>query len=596
MTATPIEAQWPVLRRAARTVVVVDVVESVRLIEQDEEGTVRRWQAFVGEVVTSLLPKYGGRLVKSLGDGLMVEFGAVPPAIQCAIAMQESMHRANVDRPNAQWMHLRAGVHVADVIVDERDIYGSGVNLAARLTTLAGPGEIVISAAVREQLVLGLDADIEDIGACYLKHVSEPIHAYRVRAGNTPLLMPPRDQPTSQAVPTIAVIPLEGIAVVPPHDVVGELIADSVIAKLSTSGMMRVISRLSTSVMRSRLHSAEEIGALLGATFVVSGHYRLVSDQVIALVELADTRSGAVAWAQQISTPFSDILRADSELAETLSLGIANAVAMSELRRVETLPLPTLESFSLQLAAAKLMHRPSKREFDRGREVLEHLIERYPRAPVPRAWLAKWYVLRVTRGLVENLAEESSRALEQTRRALDAMPECSLALAMEGFVHCHMLRDLDGADARLDQALLVNPNDSLAWLFKCVVQSFRGDGAHAITSAERAIELSPLDPMRHYYDALASTAALAASRLERAIELATRSLCVNRNHLPTLRTLAIAQVESDRVGESQMTAARILELEPGFTVRDYLARGPRGGEATRARYAKALRVAGIPAG
>src|SRR6185369_10494691 len=144
----------------SRTVVVVDVVESVRLMEQHEDDTIRRWQSFVGEVVTQLLPPRGGRLVKSLGDGLMLEFESVPPAIQCALAMQQAIQPHNQGRPSEQWMCLRIGAHVADIVVDERDIYGSGVNLAARLATLAGPGEIVVSAEVRDGLVPGLDADV----------------------------------------------------------------------------------------------------------------------------------------------------------------------------------------------------------------------------------------------------------------------------------------------------------------------------------------------------------------------------------------------------------------------------------------------------
>jgi class 3 adenylate cyclase/tetratricopeptide (TPR) repeat protein len=595
MSATFSEAQWPVFRRAARTVVVVDLVESVRLIEQNEEDTVRRWQAFVGEAVTRLLPAHGGRLVKSLGDGLMVEFDTVPPAIQCAIAMHSTLDQTNQGRAQDRWMCLRVGAHVADVIVDERDIYGAGVNLAARLTSLAGPGEIVVSSAVRDRLVDGLDAEVEDLGACYLKHLSEPIQAYRLRSRQPgmPRQAGRRELPL---IPTVAVIPFEGKGVAAPHDVLGELVAESIIATLSTSGDIRVISRLSTSALRSRTHSAEEIGALLGATFVLSGSYRLAGDRVNLIVELADARSQEVLWCEPFTHSFSGLLDDDSELVEAVCSRVIGAISVYELRRVKSLSLPSLEGFSLQLAGAARMHRSSRQEFDRGREVLEHLIERFPMAPVPRAWLAKWYVLRVTRGLVQDLSGESARALEQTRRAIESSPDCSLALAMEGFVYCHMLRDLDGADLRLDQALAVNPNDSLAWLFKCVVQGFRGEGNAAMASAERAIALSPLDPMRHYYDALAASAAVAAGRPQRAIELATRSLRVNRNHLPTLRALAVAQVESGDAASALQTGQRIMELEPAFTIRDYIARGPKGAEATRQRYAKGLSAAGIPQG
>ena len=596
MTATSFDALWPVYRRAARTVVVVDVVESVRLMELDEEDFVRRWQAFVGEVKTKLLQPHGGRLVTSTGDGFLLEFEAVPPAIQCAIAMQTAIAQTNEGRAADRWMELRVGSHVADVFFDEHDIYGAGVNLAARLAALAEPGGIVVSAAVRERLALGLDADIDDLGDCFLKHISEPVRAYRVHVSRLHPSRRPVDRREVPLHPTVAVIPFEVKAVAPPHDVIGELIADSVIARLSTSAAIRVVSRLSTTMLRSRACSAEEVGTLLGATFVVSGTCRMAGGVMIVLVEMADARTQQVVWAEQLRGAFDDLLQVDSEFIDKLSRGIMTAISSSELRRVQSQPLPTLEGFSLQLAGTTLMHRPSRREFDRSREVLEHLVERYPRAPEPRAWLAKWFVLQFTRNQGVNLSEESARALEHTRRAIDASPDCSLALAMEGFVHCHMLRDLDSAELRLEQALTVNPNDSLAWLFKCVVQGFRGEGNEAVASAERAIELSPLDPLGYYYDSLAASAALAAKRLPRAIELATQSLKVNRNHVPTLRVLAIAQVESGALLEAQSTAQGILKLERTFTVRGYLERTPRGGEATRIRYAKALREAGIPAG
>ena len=599
VTITPDPTQglsdWPELRQQRRVIVVVDVVESVRLMQANEADVIDRWRRFVNEVRTQVLPLHGGRLVKSLGDGLLLEFESVPPAVTCARAMHGLMARGNVGRAHDSWMSLRIGAHLADVVADELDIYGSGVNLAARIATLAGPDETVVSCEVRDQLVPELDGDVEDLGGCYLKHWSEPVHAFRVR----PLLPSTRPvvsrDPAMSLEPMVAVIPFEGRSVAPSDEFVGELIADGVIARLSRSKSVRVISRLSTSVLRARARSTSELGSLLGATFVASGSYRIVGDHVVLMVELADARTQHVMWAESLTSRFRDVLQVESSLVDSVCTGIVDAITVGELRRAQSSPLPTIEGFSLQLAGIALIHRSSRKDFDRGREILEHLVDRYPRAPEPRAWLAKWYVLRVSMGFVENLAEEAERALEHTRRALDVSPECTLALAMEGFVYCHMFGDLNGADARLDQALELNPNESLAWLYRCVTQGFRGEGASAVASAERAVQLSPLDPLRHYYDALAASAALSVGNLGRAIELATRSLRSNRNHLPTLRALAIAQVESGAAEEALRTGERILELDPGLTVRGYLARGPKGAEATRMRYAAALREAGIPA-
>lgn len=594
MTANQSEAPWPTLRRASRTVVVVDVVESVRLMEQDEDDTIRRWQAFVGHVVTRLLPELGGRLVKSLGDGLMLEFESVPPAIQCTLAMQQAIQPFNTGRPPEQWMCLRIGAHVADVVVDEHDIYGSGVNLAARLAQGAGPGDIYVSAAVANEVVVGLDAELEDVGPLFLKHVSEPLPAYRLRSPSPRLVVPPRERKSDPLVPTIAVIPFQVMGGGQAEAVAGELIADRLIAQLSVNGSMRVISRLSTTLVRGRAKSAAEVGALLGANYLLSGSCRFVGDSIVLMAELADARTEEVVWADELAGRFGELLQPDSPMTQALCTKVVAAVSASELRRVNTLPLPTLESFSLQLAGIMLMHRSTRQEFDRAREVLDLVIDRYPRAPQPRAWLAMWYVLRVSRGFVQNLGEEAARALDHTRRALDAAPEYSLALAVEGFVHCHMKADLDTADARLDEALEHNPSDSLAWIFKCAVHAFRGQGEAGLSSAEQAVRLSPLDPLGHYYDAIASTAALAAGQQGRAIELAARALQMNRNHLPTLRAMTIAQVELGQVDAARLTARRILELDKGFTVGHYIDRGPRGGEMTRLRYAAALQEAGIP--
>ena len=161
---------------------VVDVVESVRLMQAHEADVIDRWLRFVNEVQTQVLPARGGRIVKSLGDGLLLEFELVPSAAAAALDLQRRITPHNANRGADAAIMLRAGVHVAEVVTDERDIYGSGVNLAARLATLAGPGEVIVSDQVHAMLVPGIDADVEDLGDCFLKHIEGPIRAYRLGA------------------------------------------------------------------------------------------------------------------------------------------------------------------------------------------------------------------------------------------------------------------------------------------------------------------------------------------------------------------------------------------------------------------------------
>lgn len=598
MTSPSTDLPWPEVPRVTRTVLLVDVVDFVRLVAQNEADTIRRWHEFVTEVMTRMLPQRGGRLVRSTGDGMVLEFDTVRAAIQCAFAMQTFSAQANEAQPADRWISLRAGLDVGDIYLDVLDIQGHAVNMASRLSTLAQPGEIIVSARVRDQLIPGVDAEIEDLGPCYFRNFSEPVQAFRVReAGllSRPAMAQRIEPRVPPLVPTIAVMPFDVGGAAPEHRVLGEIVADNLIGQLSTSPSLRVISRLSTSALRGRSPSASEVGQVLGATYVLSGSCHVIGARLMVTAELADTRTQDVVWTCREFATVDDLLQTHSEITARLCEGLSGSICAAELRRVQSQAVPTLEGFSLLLAGSSMMHSSSKREFARGRDLIEHLVERHPRAPTPRAWLAAWYVLRVTRGLVAEGGDgEPMRALDQTRRALDNVPDCSLALAMEGFVHCHMLRDLDTADLRLDAALKVNPNEPMAWLIKSVVQSFRGLGEDAVLSAERALELSPLDPMRHYYEGLGASAALSAGHWQRALELAERSLKVNRNHLPTLRGLAIAQVHTGAIDAARLSARRILDVEPGFTLRQYVERAPRGGEALRERYALALSEAGIP--
>lgn len=588
---------WLAMSRSRRTIVVADLVESVRLMQANEADVINRWRWVVHDVRDRLLPAHRGRLVKSLGDGMLMEFELVGDAVAAALALRSCTDAVNRDHPRDAWLQMRTGVHVGDVVEDELDIFGQDVNIAHRLTTLAQPDQIVVSAAVVDGIVPGLDADVEDLGPCHLKHLDEPVRAYRLRRGGEPSLpMPPAAGSTESLLPRIAVVPFAGESVNALEASIGDVICDGVIARLSGSGRIRVISKLSTAVMRARAKSVGDIGRLLRVAYVLTGSFRLQGPTVRLQAELADARSEEIVWVHEFRCDAQDLFQPDAQLPERLARLVADAVSAGELRRIRSLPMPSLEGFSLLLGAMMLMHRSSVQDFTRAGELLEHLIERYPRAPEPRAWMAMWYVLRVSRGMVVDMEGEGARALEHTQRALDGSPDCSMALAAGGFVHCHMLRDLDTADDCLDEALRLNPSDAMAWIFRCAVLSFRGAGHEALFAGEHAVSLSPLDPMRHYYDALTSTAALSAGQLTRAVELARRALLVNRHHLPTLRTLAIAQVEGGDLPSARETVRRILEIEPGFTIQRYLERVPRGGEGPRRRYAVALQEAGVPLG
>lgn len=607
------------LPRRDMVVLTVDLVESVRLIREHEADTVRRWTQFVHRVVDVVLPRHHGVLVKSLGDGLMTRFDHVRDAVAAAAAMHQDLAANNVGLAPNRHLMLRAGIHVAPAWIDGLDIYGAGVNLAARLATLAGPGETIASVethariardfatlaapgetvggpAARDRLTHGVDADCVDLGQCVLKHYDQPVRAYRVGpAGPRPVLAGRRDYGVPME-PAIAVLPFAARSRDAGHFDIGNLIADNVIWRLSKASNLKVISRLSTAVFAGAVVPVEQVAAHLGASYVLSGSYLEHDGMLSITAELADMHDSKVVWNDRLQAQIGDLLRPQSELADQIARSAHQAIFDTEVQHVLSQPMPTLESYSLLLGAINLMHRSSRAEFMLTRDILDELVHRHSRFAGPRAWLGNWYVLLATRGWSQDRERDAEQALAATHAALDRDPSNALALSAEGFVYCHLLRDLEKARQRCDQAIDLNPSLAQAWLYRGVVHAFTGQAQDAVRATQRAMELSPLDPQRYYFESLAATAELSAGQDQRAEELARSSLLLNRMHASTWRVLTIALVRQERMDEARASLHKVLELEPALTVEAYRARMPNGDLATGREWARCLGLAGLPAG
>ena len=575
----------------ARTVVFADIVESVRLMQRDELTAAKRMRALLLEAAEEIVPSNQGHLLQRLGDGLMLDFSHPRDAAACARALHQRCAELSATLASDDRVLLRIGIHAADILTDDVAFYGHGVNVAARLAALAGPGETVVSAAARDALTAGLDGEIEDLGSCHLKNIASPVRAYRLGPRNV-VAPVPDDQ--MRLHPTLAVVPLAlrggGREFLP----IGEIIADEVIAALSQAPELRVVSRLSTTAFRGRKLQLDDVRTHLGATYVLSGGYRAADDTLIVNVELADTRNSEVLWARSFRARVSGLLAQDDELVNSIVAGASQAVMSTEIARAATRALPTLDAGTLLLGGIGLMHRSDRRDFDKSRLAFEHLIDRYPRYAQPYAYLAEWHVFRVAQGWFDSLEHEAAAALDRVNRALDLDAEDSLALTVNGMVHTNLLRKHDVAKRSYDLALQRNPNAGLAWLHRGTLFAFQGRGREAMEETERAVALSPLDPWRYYYDSLSATAALSAREYERAIALARRSLRANRTHASTLRVIAIASAELGRMDDARDTVAELRELDPSLTVSGYLARSPARGFETSRRWAEALRKAELP--
>lgn len=588
---TSVSTDWPELRQQRRVIVVVDVVESVRLMQANEADVIDRWRRFVNEVRTQVLPKHGGRLVKSLGDGLLLEFESVTEAVACALTIQQRIAPINDGRDALSAMYLRIGVHVADVVVDDLDVYGSGVNLAARLTTLAGPGEIVVSAEVRDGLTDGLDSHVTDLGERFLKHLTSAVRAYRIA---DPVGVKRVEALTlDDLLPTIAVVPFSCMRNDQRHLAMGDALADDVIAALSRSSGLKVVARLSTNVFRRPLVSLPKIRSHLGAAYALCGSYSIEGDHLRLRAELCDTRDSKVLWADALTGSVTDVFQGQDSVVSTLVAEVSRYVLATELRRARQLPVSSLHDYTLYVASVSMLHRLSAADFRLARDLLEHLVERHPRSAAPLAMLAKWHFFRMVQGWTSSVELEAAKARGFAQQALSLDSGHAFALAIDALVMAHSHADLDAAQRRCSEAIAADPQEPFAWLVMAGLHSYSLD-ARAETMALRAVELSPLDPAKFMFDVFVGAGKLACGKFDEAIAWARSSLRLNAMHLSSHRLLVIAlslngmQVQARDAGLSLMTA------HPDFRVNDYARRYPGRDMPHASAYMNALRASGIP--
>lgn len=588
-----------------QTVMFVDIVESVRLMDEHEQATLQRlrilFSRLATEVATPLSASGTGRMVKSIGDGVMLIFDRVRDSVQAAFRTQCLSGQMNAGVPPEEQLLLRVSCHATDVVDAGFDVFGRGVNLAQRLATLAGPGEIVVSAEVRDQIVDGIDADLEDLGECFLKHLSSPVRAYRLLpAGHRPparTSIAAKPQP-KDIRPSIAVVPLTCINArggLADSQVLGDILADDTIACLSRNPEFRVISRLSTQCLRDLDPRHWDIALRqLNADYVLSGRCTLVGESVTLNGSLTETQTQSMLHTVTGKARVTDILAGTNAAAIAAAELICKEVLQREAMLASGSALPTLASHTILLGSISLLHRNSARALTQASDRLYFLIDRHQRHPLPYAWLAKCRIIEAAQGWTKDRNRTAQEALDAARRALDADSDCSFALALKGQVHAYLLKEMDKAISDYEEAIRLNPNESLAWIYKATWHAWNDQGEAAVAAARHALRLSPLDPLKYYFDSLASTAHLVAGHYQEAIELAQRSLRANVTHTSTYRMLAIAQVETDDLDAARSTMKTLLELEPNLTVSRFLARYPGSNSKHARSFARSLERAGLP--
>jgi len=581
--------------RQRRAILVAEVSDSVAMMERDEERTVERYRAFLAQATSQTIPTHAGRsMLRIPADGFVAEFPDAVQALRCAFELHSELARFNANLA-APALGMRVGIHVADVIVEAFNVLGDGVNVAARLAELANPGETIVSAQVRDQLTSGVEASVEDLGEQRLRNRERAVRAFRAWPPAQSVLSTPNRAVQAHGRPSVAVIPFQLRSEDPRFESIGDGLADDVIAALSRMADFFVISRLSTMAFRQAPLGVRRIGEMLGVQYVLSGSVQTAYPRALLMAELADARDGRIVWSERFEGDLADIFALQGELARKVVHSVAPFVRSLELHRARITNFEQLDAYAITLRGVELMHCVSRKDFMDARTAFETAIARDPVSPRPHAWLAKWHILRIAHGVSDNVAQDSAAASACAERALACDPDDALALAADAHVSGWSRHDLDAAERRLAQALAANPNEPLAWLWTGITHAWRGRGDEAVQSTDRALSLSPLDPMIYYFNSLAGMANLIAERYERAIELSSRSLRENRLHTPSLRTLAAALVLSGRLEEAREAVCRLRELEPGLTAGALRARYPGRDSPQAGRFIDALLAAGLPA-
>lgn len=577
------------MRRVRRAVCVVDMVESVRLMQVAEADTIERWRGFVRWVRDELLPVHSGRMVKSLGDGMLLEFAQVPAALSCAFAMWPQLAHLNAGRDAQTRIHLRVGVHVAEVVADEFDIYGAGVNVAARLAALGAPGDVVVSSQARDELLPVIDAELEDLGECFLKHMPQPQRAFKAWPPGARATWP-RAAAADTLTPGVAVLPFEGEL----DAAEGAALADDLLAAIGRSTVLRPVARRSVAMLAGRALPPLLFARAARAHFAVSARLQRGAGHMRVQWQLHEVRSGELVREGHWQGPMLSLLHPSDNMASAVAMQLLEALVQGQLRIAHHTALSNLPAYALLLRAVALMHRLENDDLERSRQALEAVVDRNPRSPEALSWLGKWHFDQVSQARSADPMKAIQAARGELARALAEDERHALALAIDGHLDAFVDRNLPGAEHKLRTAYAADANEPLASLFLANVLAYSGRGAEAVAAIERAEILSPLDPMRSMYDLFASTAHSAAGLHEEALHYARRSVAHCAVHLSALVQLIVAEVQAGLMDEARQTAARYLVLRPAASVQLFRDRHIAAGSAVARTQADALLAAGIP--
>jgi TolB-like protein len=576
------------VQRRLAAILAADVAGYSRLTGADEEGTIARLRALRRELIDPAIAQHSGRIVKMTGDGLLIEFASVVAAVRCAVAVQRGMVTRNKDVAADQRIDFRMGVHVGDVVVEGDDLLGDGVNIAARLEGIAEPGGACLSRAAYEQVQGKLDLRAEDIGEQRLKNIAQPVRAYRMlldedaRRSAPVLTLPDK--------PSIAVLPFQNMSGDPEQEYFADGVVEEIITALSRFRHLFVIARNSSFTYKGRAVDVKQVGRELGVRYILEGSVRKAGSRVRITGQLIDAATSAHLWADRFDGALEDIFDLQDRVTASVVGAIAPKLEQAEIERARRKPTNSLDAYDLHLRGMASLYQWGREPSEAALHLFYRAIELDPDFAVGYAMAARCQLWRRANGWWTDHVQESAETVRLARRAIELGKDDADALAAGAFALAVVARDYDAGATYIDRALAINPNLATAWHFSSWIRLTLGDPELALEHEQRAMRLSPVDPLMGQMQAVIAVAHFCAGRFGEASSWAEKAV----RDLPTWRLgLAIAAATNALAGRleaAQTAASRLRQIDPTLRVNElYPFRRPED----VARWAEGLRQAGL---
>jgi len=576
--------------RRLTAILAADVAGYSRLMGADEEGTLAQLKAHRRELIDPKVNEHRGRIVKSTGDGLLMEFGSVVDALRCAVELQRGMFERNADVPEAKRIEFRLGVNVGDIIIDSGDIFGEGVNIAVRLEALAEPGGICVSGRVQEDVQGKLDIVFEDIGEQPLKNIARSVRVYRVRlngvARKPALALPDK--------PSIAVMPFNNMSGDPEQEYFADGMVEEIITALSRMRWLFVIARNSSFTYKGRSVDVKQISRELGVRYVLEGSVRKAPNRVRIMAQLIDAITGAHLWADRFEAELGDVFDLQDRITASVVGAIAPKVQQAEIERAKHKPTESLDAYDHYMRGIASVDWRTPEATSQALRHFYNAIELDPDFSSAFGMAAWCYVRRKnSRWMVEPM-KETSEAIRLARRAVEVGNEDAIALSAGGFTLAYVGHELEDGAAYVDRAVMLNPNLAAAWDFRGWASVLLGEHDMALQHFGHSMRLSPLDPLMYVAQNGIAYAHFFAGRYDESLLWAQKVLRYSPTSHSALRIFAAANARAGRLKDANKAMARLREVDPTFRVSNLADLTPLRRPEDVAKYTDGLRKAGLP--